>query len=65
MAAIGASHSSHQSLASIMTRTAGDDGRPAGGAVRISGAKTPRKVQWAVDEGAPPHALDEHGLDVS
>jgi hypothetical protein len=53
-----------------MARNAGDDGRPAGGTIRTSGTKTPRKVQWAVDEenqdiSSTPHALDEHGLDVS
>ncbi|KAI0942559.1 hypothetical protein AcW1_003155 [Taiwanofungus camphoratus] len=52
----------------------GDRDRPPGG-TRRSGAKTPRKVQWMVDERgadpqekgdervASPRALDEHGLD--
>ena len=63
----------YQPLVSIMTptmRPAGEDGKPRpGGTARTSGVKTPRKVQWAADEGADPststHALDERGLDVS
>jgi hypothetical protein len=74
MDAITPSHSQYQPLVSIMTptiRPAGEDSkpRPVGGTARTPGVKTPRKVQWAADEGADPssstHALDEHGLDVS